>query len=129
MSKEANRDFSSPRNKVHSSRHTQTSPAVAAKIFRQFAWIRYSVSLSRFPGESNAKSGRKRPLRNKWQAVRLKQRAPALFEILPSWPAVEVGKVKIRTEQPRRELIQGKQSTTQIARACRPVHRFDIVRP
>lgn len=111
--------------------NAQTSPTVAAKIFGQFARIRYSVCLSRFPGELNAKSGRKRPLWNKWQAARLNKRSPALFKILRmKWPAVKVGKIKIRTKQPRRKArIQGQQSTTRTARAYRPVHPFDIDRP
>ena len=84
--------------------NAQTSPTVAAKTFGQFTRIRYGVCLSRFPGELNAKSGRKRPLRNKWRAARLNKRAPALFKILRmKWPTVKVGKIKIRTKQPRRE--------------------------
>jgi hypothetical protein len=111
--------------------NAQTSPTVAAKTFGQFTWIRYSVCLPRFPRELNTKSGRERPLRNKWQAVRLNKRAPALFEILRmKWSAIKVGKIKIRTKQPRREArIQGWQSTTRTARACRPVRPFDIDRP
>lgn len=84
--------------------NAQTSPTVAAKTFGQFARIRYSVCLSGVPGELNTKSGRKRPLRNKWQAARLNERAPALFEIpRMQRAAIKVGKIKIRTKQPRRE--------------------------
>ena len=111
--------------------NAQASPTVAAKTFGKFTRIRYSVCLSRFPGELNTKSGRKRPLRNKWQTVRLDKRAPALFKILRmKRPAIEVGKIKIWTKQPSREArIQGWQSTTRTARACRPVRPFDIDRP
>ena len=111
--------------------NAQTSPTVAAKIFGQLTRIRYSIGLSRFPGELNTKSGRKRPLRNKRQTVRLDKRAPARFETLRMQrAAIEVGKIKIGTKHPGREArIQGWQSATRTARACRPVHPFDIDRP
>jgi len=111
--------------------NAQTSPTVAAKTFGQVTRIRYGVCLSRFPGELNTKSGRKRPLRNKWRAVRLNKSAPALFEILRMQrAAIEIGKIKIGTKQPGREArIQGWQSATRTARACRPLHPFDNDRP
>lgn len=111
--------------------NAQASPTAAAKTFGQFTRIRYSVGLSRFPGELNTKSGRKSPLRNKWQTIRLNKRAPALFKILRMQrAAIKVGKIKVWTKQPSREArIQGWQSATRTARACRRLHPFDIDRP
>ena len=81
--------------------NAQTSPTAAAKTFRQFTRIRYSVCLSA-SGRVECEIGRKRPLRNKRQTVRLNKRAPALFEILRMQrTAIEVGEIKIRTKQPR----------------------------